>query len=95
MTLYESNLNHYAKAILRIVGFEERDKTMDNIIQVYYRPAKDEIFLARWPQEEDAILIKAYDRSIRNWTDREVAHNLVMSLRNAGVRVELIQEAKR
>lgn len=44
MTLYESNLNHYAKAILRIVGFEERDKT---IVKVYYRPAKDEIFLSQ------------------------------------------------
>lgn len=87
MTLYESNLNHYVKAILRIVGFEERDKT---IVKVYYRPAKDEIFLAKWPQEEDAILIKTYNRSVRNWTDREVAHDLVMSLRNAGVEVEVV-----
>ena len=91
MTLYESDLNHYGKAILRIAG----GKTIDDIVKVYYRPIKDEIFLARWPQEEDAILIKTYDRSIRNWTDGAVAHDLVMSLRNAGVEVEVVQEAKR
>lgn len=95
MTLYESKLNHYAKAILRITGHQEHGQTINDIIKIYYRPAKDEIFLAKWLQEEDVILIKAYDRSVRNWTEREVAHDLVMSLRNAGVRVELIQEAKR
>lgn len=82
MTLYESNLKHYAKTILRVVDHK-------TIIKVYYRPMKDEIFLAKWPQEEDAILIKTYDCSVRNWSDEEVEHDLVKTLRNSGVKVEV------
>lgn len=93
MNLYESDLNNYAKVILRITGREDHSMTMDNIIKIYYRPEKDEIFLARWSQEEDAILIKTYDRSVSDWSDGAVAHDLVMSLRDAGVEVEVVWDA--
>ena len=89
MILYEKTLLGFAQTILRITGREEHSKTMDNILKVYYRPAKDEIFLARWSKEENAILIKTYDRSVNDWSDGEVEYDLVSSLRDAGVEVEV------
>ena len=93
MILYEKTLLGFAQTILRITGREEHSKTMDNILKVYYRPAKDEIFLARWSKEENAILIKTYDRSVSDWSVMAVAQDIVESVRSAGIELEVRWDA--
>ena len=93
MIICGNTLIGLATTILRIAGRDEHSKTMDNILKVYYRPAKDEIFLARWTQEEDTVLIKTYDRSVKGWSLMAVAQDIVESVRSAGIELEVVWDA--
>lgn len=89
MILTEKTLLRLARAILRLVGREGHSRTMDSKIKLLCLTDKDELILARWSEPDDSIVIKTYDRSVKDWSVMAVAQDIVENVRSAGIELEV------
>ena len=89
MIMTGKELTRLADVILRVTGREEHSKTMDNKIKVLYKFEKGEIILARWSNPDNSIVVKTYDRSVKDWSVMAVALDIVESVRSAGIELEV------
>lgn len=93
MILTEKTLLRLARAILRLVGREGHSRTMDSKIKLLYLTDRDELILARWSEPDDSIVIKTYDKSVRDWSEMAVVQDIVENVRDKGFIVEVVWDA--